>query len=155
MPSVDCLVNPDTDPISGQPEFKHTPVDIGVYSPAWYGFILSRRRLQLENASYWACAKGEGLWRYEVAGEQAPKDWAGCARQLLCSHAEQVDWLEYFDSTVNRYRAARLVDGALESCLFIGPEFNLPSAKKMPGALYALASVLVSILLKRLSRVAI
>ncbi len=125
--SVDCLVNPDTDPISGQPEFKHTPVAISAYTPAWYGFILSRRRLALKNASYWACSKGEGLWRYEIAGEQAPKDWAGCARQLLCSNVKQVDWLEYFDSAANRYRAARLVDSALESCLFIGPEFNLPS----------------------------
>jgi assimilatory nitrate reductase catalytic subunit len=125
--SVDCLVNPDTDPISGQPEFKHTPVAIAAYAPAWYGFILSRRRLELKNASYWSCAKGEGLWRYEIAGEQAPKDWAGCARQLLCSNVEQVDWMEYFDIAVNRYRGARMVAGALESCLFIGPEFNLPS----------------------------
>ena len=127
VPSVDCLVNPDTDPVSGQPEFKHTPVTIVAYAPAWYGFILSRRRLELKNASYWSCAKGEGLWRYEIAGEQAPKDWAGCARQLLCSNDAQVDWMEYFDAAANRYRAARLVEGALESCLFIGPDFNLPS----------------------------
>jgi len=102
-------------------------VAIVAYAPAWYGFILSRRRLELKNASYWSCAKGEGLWRYEIAGEQAPKDWAGCARQLLCSNDTQVDWMEYFDAAAKRYRAARLVEGALESCLFIGPDFNLPS----------------------------
>lgn len=126
--SVDCLVNPDTDPVSGQPEFKHTPVSIAAYTPAWHGFVLSRRRLQLDGASsYWACARGDGLWRYEIAGEQAPDDWAGYARQLLCSDGGQVEWMEYFDAAASRYRAARLVDGALESCLFIGPEFNLPS----------------------------
>jgi assimilatory nitrate reductase catalytic subunit len=127
VPSVDCLINPATDPVSGQPEFKHTPVAITAYTPAWHGFILSRRRLVLNNASYWSCAKGNGLWRYEVAGEQSPEDWADYARQLLCSNTQQVDWTEYLDAGENRYRAARLVEGALESCIFIGPEFKLPS----------------------------
>ena len=125
--SVDCLINPDTDPVSGQPEFKHTPVAVERYSPAWYGFVLSRRRLQPGDASYWACARGNGIWRYEIAGERAPRDWAGYARELLHGDAGRVDWMEYFDSAASRYRAARLVDGALESCLFIGAEFDLPS----------------------------
>ncbi|HEB86712.1 MAG TPA: nitrate reductase, partial [Gammaproteobacteria bacterium] len=41
---VNALVNPVTDPVSGQPEFKHTPVQIENYEANWYGFILSRRR---------------------------------------------------------------------------------------------------------------
>ncbi|HHH44179.1 MAG TPA: nitrate reductase [Gammaproteobacteria bacterium] len=125
--SVDCLVSPATDPLSGQPEFKYTPVAIEPVAVAWYGFILSRRRLELKNALYWSCSKGQGMWRYEIAGAQSPKDWAGCARALLCSAASDVDWLEYFDSAANRYRAARLVDDRLESCIFIGPGVELPS----------------------------
>jgi len=142
VPSVDCLISPATDPVSGQPEFKHTPVAIESFPVAWHGFILSRRRLELKNAvpqgtfsgskgaihlAYWSCARGQGMWRYEIAGEQAPEDWAGCARELLCSHETDVDWVEYFDTAVNRYRAARLVDGQLESCIFIGPGIDLPS----------------------------
>ncbi|WJW76174.1 molybdopterin-dependent oxidoreductase [Thiohalobacter sp. IOR34] len=142
VPSVDCLVNPATDPVSGQPEFKHTPVAIEPRDLAWYGFILSRRRLELHDAvpqgafsgscgtihlAYWVCAKGQGMWRYEIAGDQAPEDWARQARVLLCSQDREVDWLEYFDTAANRYRAARLVDGRLESCIFIGPDIELPS----------------------------
>ena len=127
VPSVDCLVSPARDAISGQPEFKHTPVCLQAWPAAWYGFILSRRMLDLKNSAYWSCAKGQGMWRYEIAGEQSPRDWAGCARALLCSHAENVDWMEYFDAAASRYRAARLVDGALESCIFIGPDIELPS----------------------------
>jgi len=125
--SVDCLVSPATDPVSGQPEFKHTPARIEPCKLAWYGFVLSRRRLELNNASYWSCARGQGMWRYEIAGEQAPRDWAAFARSLLCSEDRNVDWIEYFDSAASRYRAARLVDSALESCLFIGPDIQLPS----------------------------
>ena len=127
LASVDCLVNPATDPVSGQPEFKHTPVRIAPYTTAWYGFILSCRRLDMRNASYWSCARGKGLWRFEIAGEQSPGDWAAYARNVLCSQADEVDWMEYFDAGASRYRAARLVGGVLESCIFIGPSFDLPS----------------------------
>ncbi len=67
------------------------------------------------------------MWRYEIAGEQAPGDWAGFARELFCSDDAGVDWLEYFDVRASRYRAARLVGGALESCIFIGPDVRLPA----------------------------
>ena len=126
LPSIDLLVNPDTDPVSGQPEFKHTPARIEPFRAAWYGFLLSRRRLDMAHTSYWACARGPGHWRYELAGEQAPRDWARHARELLCSDEGDVDWLEYFDRGRQRYRAARLVEGRLESCIFIGPDFHLP-----------------------------
>jgi assimilatory nitrate reductase catalytic subunit len=121
-----AIVNPATDPISGQPEFKHTPVKIEPYKPAWYGFILSRRKLMIHNSSYWVVTRGRGLWRYEIAGEDKPEDWAECARSLLCQHANNVEWVEYFDSAVTRYRGARIENGHLESCIFIGPDFNLP-----------------------------
>ncbi|MCO6411821.1 MAG: molybdopterin-dependent oxidoreductase [Thiogranum sp.] len=127
LASVDCLVSPATDPVSGQPEFKHTPVRIQPCAAAWYGFILSRRRLALKNAGYWSCARGRGLWRYEIAGAEVPGDWARSARELLCGSDPNVNWLEYFDGAANRYRGARLVDGALESCIFIGPDAKLPS----------------------------
>jgi len=127
LASVDCLINPATDPVSGQPEFKHTPVAIMPYNAAWYGFILSRRRLTITNASYWASARGEGLWRFEIAGDQSPQDWADYARQLLCSDDSQVDWLEFSDAAASRYRAACVVNNRLDSCIFISPGHELPS----------------------------
>ena len=35
------LTNPDTDPTSGQPEFKHTPARIEPYGETWRGFLIS------------------------------------------------------------------------------------------------------------------
>jgi len=123
---VDSLINAATDPVSGQPEFKHTPVRIEAYEPEWHGFIMSRRNLSMKNASYWACSRGHGYWKYEIAGTDLPQDWASCARSLLCSTDQNVGWVEYFDNAAKRYRAARVVDSKLESCLFIGPDINLP-----------------------------
>jgi assimilatory nitrate reductase catalytic subunit len=123
---ADALVNPALDPVSGQPEFKHTPVNVTRYQPAWYGFLLSRRELELKNVAYWSRAKGYGYWRYELAGDESPQDWADAARLILCSQETAVEWVEYFDKAAQRSRAARLQGQRLESCIFIGPDYHLP-----------------------------
>ncbi len=123
---VDALVNPAVDPISGQPEFKHTPVRVEPYQANWYGFLLTRRRLPLKAANYWSCSRGDQVWRYEIAGEATPDNWAETARGLLCQTADKVEWIEYHDRAVNRYRAARIENNQLESCIFIGPNYGLP-----------------------------
>jgi assimilatory nitrate reductase catalytic subunit len=130
---IDRVVNAATDPVSGEPEFKHTPVRLAPMKPAWHGFLLSRRRFPPGNASYWACARGHGLWRYELAGDELPKDWASAARAVLCAQDEKVEWIEYFDNAARRYRAARLTNGRLESCIFIGPDPQLPPREWLAG----------------------
>ncbi len=122
---ADALVNPELDPISGQPEFKHTPVRAVPYRAVWYGFVLSRDEIRPDQATYWSRARREGLWHYELAGEEAPADWAACARRTLGGDGEG-DWAEMFDTAASRYRAARFRDGRLEACIFIGPDFHLP-----------------------------
>ncbi len=123
---ADALVNPALDPISGQPEFKHTPVNITPYAATWYGFLLSRRQLELKGLTYWSRVKGYGYWRYEIAGDAATQNWPDAARQILCSNETDINWIEYFDKTAQRYRAARLQGEQLESCIFISPDFHLP-----------------------------
>ena len=124
---IDCVVNADCDPVSGQPEFKHTPVCITPVKKAWYGFLLSRRQHDLSSQDYWNLNKGSGLWRYEIAGDETPKAWSDNARSLLCASEDDVSWIEYFDQSAQCYRAARLVGDQLESCIFISPNPHLPS----------------------------
>ncbi len=130
---VDAVVNPVVDPVSGQPEFKHTPVQMTPYQPAWHGFLLSRRKLELPAATYWARATGEGFYRYELAGEQAPADWAASARQWLCTKGDDVNWVEYLDIAARRYRGVRLIDHRVESCIFIAPSHELPPRSWLGG----------------------
>jgi assimilatory nitrate reductase catalytic subunit len=80
-----------------------------------------------DGISYWARAKGQGLYRYELAGERMPDDWATWARQLLCHHDGKAEWIEFLDKKAGRYRAARIVHGKLESCLFVAREPALPA----------------------------
>lgn len=120
---VDALVAPITDPISGQPESKHTPVKVASYFPAWQGFVLSRTRLALSDTSYCACTQGAGYWRHEIAGEVLPetwRDWVEAAAQA------GGDWIEYRDNAMGRYRAACLQEGRLVAAFFIAPDQRLP-----------------------------
>ena len=130
---VDALVNPVVDPVSGQPELKHTPVQVALYKPLWHGFLLSRRQLALQDVCYWVRATGKGFYRYELAGEQAPNDWPVWARSLLCASDNDVNWVEYLDAGARRYRGVRLVKSRVESCIFIAPTLALPPRSWLAG----------------------
>jgi assimilatory nitrate reductase catalytic subunit len=123
---VGGLVNPVVDPISGQPEFKHTPVRVVPYRAAWYGFLMTRGELQPQQAGYWSRARRQGLWHYELAGELSPDNWAATARAQLGNAQGVAEWRELYDSTQVNYRAARIVDGRLDAVIIIGPDFRLP-----------------------------
>jgi assimilatory nitrate reductase catalytic subunit len=127
------VVNAEVDSISGQPEFKHTPVRIVPYAPAWHGFLLSRRKLELTDTSYWSRAIGDGFYHYEIAGEQETDDWPAWARKLLCASEPDTNWVEYLDKGLKQYRGVRLVSDRVESCIFIAPSHQLPSRSWLEG----------------------
>jgi len=135
LSSVDTLIGPAVDPVSGQPEFKYTPVRIKPYRPAWQGFVLSGERIEVGAMSYWACTKAHRHWRYEIAGDEKPEDWPRFSRALLEDGAADAEWIEFSDPAVSRYRAARLVGGRIQSCLFIEPGHSLP-ARNWLGSLF-------------------
>ena len=67
---INAAVNPAVDPISGQPELKHTPVEIRRVAVEWHGTILARRPIMLPEVTYWARVRGAGHYAYLLAGEQ-------------------------------------------------------------------------------------
>jgi assimilatory nitrate reductase catalytic subunit len=123
---VGALVSPAVDPVSGEPEFKHTPVRVEPFVVNWYGFILTRRPVAMRTLSWWACSEGGLFKRYEIAGRAVPGNWSNWARGLL-GVDETADWLEYQDVSGGTYRAIHLEDERLEACLFLGPRPQLPS----------------------------
>ncbi len=121
---IDAVVNPIVDPISGQPESKHTPVKIQRYDPVWHGFILSRSPLTLTDAHYWVSIKGEQFWRYELTGNSTIKHYSTWAKQLL---GKAGDWLEFSDHASQRYRAGVIKNTQLEGVIFVSPHHELPT----------------------------
>ncbi|MEW6648005.1 MAG: molybdopterin-dependent oxidoreductase [Pseudomonadota bacterium] len=124
---INALIAAHTDPHSGQPESKHAIAAIAPLPAVWHGLLLSRRRLQPHSA-YWSTSRIAGAWRYRLAGTGTPQEWAVFARQLLCVPEGDPAWIEYQDQAGGRYRAARLAQGRLDSCLFITPTVELPDS---------------------------
>jgi len=133
---VDAVVNPVADPLSGEPEFKHTPVRLEAVKPAWQGFLLSRDPVAAPARLWWARARGELFERLEFAGAegQARPD-AHWLRQAL-PEAAQADWIEYEDATSGSYRAALVDNGRLVACLMVACRGQLP-ARSWLGSLFA------------------
>ncbi len=122
---IDAVVNPVVDPISGQPELKHTPVRISRVETTWEGFFLTRDDNDIRpSAPYWTRSRCHGHWCYEIAGEKRPENWSHWARSLMQADEHQSEWLEYSDATIGRYRAASIWNGRLENCLFIAPDHS-------------------------------
>lgn len=124
---VGGLVNPVVDPVSGEPEFKHTPVRVEPFPVRWYGFAFGRRFLPASELSYWTLIRGERFLRYEIAHRERPKDCSSWARTWLGVPDADADWLEYEDRDTGIYRAAHVLDGRIEACVFLSSRPDLPS----------------------------
>jgi assimilatory nitrate reductase catalytic subunit len=118
---VGALTNPVVDPISGEPELKHTPVAIEHFAASWYAVMLTRSQRSPPATQWWTKVQGEKFVRYELAGNH-PRDWSAEARRLLGAPAgdslTDVDWIEYRDPKRRIYRAAWFIADRLEGCIY-------------------------------------
>ena len=130
---VDALVQPVSDPLSGQPESKHTPVKISPYKALWHGFVLSSKPINTDGLEYWIKVKGKQFYRYEIAGEESINNYQAWTDSLKTGQSELI---EYMDQSGKRYRMASVKDGRLETAMFIAPSTELPPRSWL-GSLFA------------------
>ncbi|RJS93151.1 nitrate reductase [Salinisphaera sp. Q1T1-3] len=134
---IGAAANPAVCPISGEPEFKHTPAAIAPFAPAWHGFIYAARPLRLRAAAgidWWTKVPGTRFVRHEIAGTATLEDIAAAARRWLGVAGRDVDWLEAADPATGTYRAAHVDAGHLEAAVFIAPEpARLPARRWLAG----------------------
>ncbi|HUP92455.1 MAG TPA: molybdopterin dinucleotide binding domain-containing protein [Solimonas sp.] len=130
---VGALVNPVVDPVSGEPEFKHSPARVEPFDVAWHGFALMRAPApEPPEAAWWTRIQGAQFARFELAGRRPIADPSAWARALLGAPAE-ADWLEYEDRSAGIYRAALLSGERIEGCVFVSPRPDLPSRSWLAG----------------------
>ena len=122
---VDALVPARLDPHSGQPAFKHTPVNVSDWQPRWHGWLFTAAPAPA--VEYWARVPVDAflqtgqVQRYRLAGdadltEQQLHDWM----------PEAAQWLALNDPASGHFRRAALdSDGRLLAWLAIGEELPL------------------------------
>ena len=123
---VGALVNAVVDGISGEPEFKHTPARVEPFPVEWYGFLLMRRNSSSPEVTWWTRINAANCTRYEIAGRELPKSWTVWGRNVLGATDSGADYIEYEDASARSYRAAYIVDGRLEACVYIANRADLP-----------------------------
>ena len=121
------LVAPRVDPVSGQPEFKHTPARVRTYGETWRGFFMAR--------AAWDCPAGlELIWR------RTP--WPSCQLHEFAGRGDEVErrvlrgalvkgargeMVGMDDVSAGAVREAYVLDGRLDRVLFITRAGRLPS----------------------------
>ena len=128
--AVNALVAPVTDPISGQPELKHTAVGLAPFEPAWTAFLITREEVHPPgDAEYWSQASAAGCSVLTLAGAAAPADVTAWAETLL----PPLPGIDYRDARRGVHRWARLDGDRLDACLFLSFGPTLPAREWLVG----------------------
>ena len=118
---IDTLVGAATDPVSGQPELKSTPVRVVPVAPQWHALLLRGCEQVPRGPYYWArvpLARGHAftLVGFEpLPSDSGSKFWISA----LLDAPPAAELVIYADPARGTFRYASVVGRRLEACLFI------------------------------------
>ncbi|MEP5729396.1 MAG: nitrate reductase [Sulfitobacter sp.] len=116
--TVNTLVAPVVDPVSGQPALKAGGVSMQRFEAAWYGFIAAALPMRPQT-DYAAIARTSTGWQAEVASATTVSDWGATARQLSGLETAEVSLLE--DHGNGLARVALSEGGKIKAVFFAAP----------------------------------
>jgi assimilatory nitrate reductase catalytic subunit len=119
---IGSLVISATDPFSGQPDSKASPVSVEPVSYAFHGFALAREGLALPGETWWARVTLAGGDGWLLASNEGPAAWRAWVKARFAG----LEIAEFSDEPRGLYRAAAFADGRLAGCLFVGPAAAAP-----------------------------
>ena len=118
---IDALVAPVTDPVSGQPALKSSPVSITPFDAGWFAFAVTSARDRTPDCEYWARAATLGGDRFELAGRTVPADWQTTARAFL-GVPDDAEAIAYDDSARGQYRGVFSRAGVVCAAIYVARE---------------------------------
>ncbi len=135
---IDAVVGGVTDPVSGQPELKATPVRIAPLTPQWHGLLLRGSEQVPQGPYYWGRAPIERGHAFTLIGwEPLPGDrgnefWISA----LLDAPPAAELVIYADPARDTFRYASIVGRRLDACLFISRTMSaLPSRDALAAML--------------------
>lgn len=126
------VVNPVVDPISGEPEFKHTPVMLEPFHVQWRGVMYVREGMEqlVENSlrltAWWTKVKMTQVSRFEIAGRLKLHDFQENLKDFLPFEDSAYEWMSLYDASMQMSHTIVLKDGILMASLYIAPPHALP-----------------------------
>jgi assimilatory nitrate reductase catalytic subunit len=119
---IDGVVGAATDPISGQPELKATPVRVTAVAPHWHGLLLrSSGSVPPSGPYYWGRVPLERGHAFTLTGwEPLPADLGSEAWiSALLDAPAAPELVIYADPARGTFRYASMTGTRLDACLFI------------------------------------
>jgi len=115
------LVGAETDPVSGQPELKGTPVSVTPVAALWHGLLLRRTGFSPAGPFYWARIPLPEGQAFELAGwEPLPSGHSTEAWvRTLLGAPEEPELIIYADPGRGAFRYASILGNRLDACLFL------------------------------------
>jgi assimilatory nitrate reductase catalytic subunit len=127
------LVADSRDPLSGQPEFKHTPARVRAYRETWKGFFLSREPASASEGPelIWRRVPEDACHRHEFAGRGDVAERQALRRRL--ARGAPGEPIAFEDAAAGTRREAWIAGGRLERVLFTTSTGRLPPRDWLVG----------------------
>ena len=118
---IDRLVGGATDPVSGQPELKATPVRARPVAALWRGMLLRQAELLPTGPYHWARVPLANGQAFDLAGWEPLPSGRGTDAWIsdLLGAPPGAELVIYADPGRGAFRYACLVENRLEACLFL------------------------------------
>jgi assimilatory nitrate reductase catalytic subunit len=131
------IVGAATDPISGQPELKATPVRLTAVAPLWRGLLMRGSDEPLHGPFYWARAPIERGHVFTLVGWEPLPSGGHTEAWIaeLLGTTPVAELVIYADPARGTFRYASIVAGRLDACLFLARDTTLPSLEALAGLL--------------------
>jgi assimilatory nitrate reductase catalytic subunit len=134
---IDAIVGAATDPVSGQPELKATPVRVAPVSAHWHGLLLRGSEQVPLGPYYWARLPLERGHAFTLIGwDPLPSDsgtklWISA----LLDAPPAAELVIYADPRRGTFRYASVVGRRLDACLFIAAQASALPPREALAAL--------------------
>jgi assimilatory nitrate reductase catalytic subunit len=117
------LIAPFTDPYSGQPEFKHTPVAISACQFQSKAIFATKAPIKLNELDYWARQKTEKGYLYRIESRDSVDNLAALLRTKLSDDDVRTMSVDTGNGT-SQHRFACEQNGELVELVFVQAEFE-------------------------------
>ncbi|GAA5316071.1 MAG: nitrate reductase [Candidatus Pelagadaptatus aseana] len=121
---VCTLVSPDTDKVSGQPEFKFTPAAIEAWQYSSEALFISPTPIDTSNLDYWVRQKITGGYLYRIASQLTPAKLSHSLGQIVAAQNMTGQEIQFSSPEQGQYRYALMQKDHIEVSYIVASDLQ-------------------------------
>lgn len=123
---VCTLVSPDTDKVSGQPEFKFTPAAIEAWHYSSEALFISPNTIDTSGLDYWVRQKINGGYLYRIASQMSPAKLSQALSQYITEQGDETQQkeIQFSSPEQGQYRYALVQQDKIKFSYIVAPDLQ-------------------------------